>query len=77
MKAKTNRGRSGKKNRVKIRVPIRYVWASPYGYHSPADPYRAATDGRKGGGNPRATGDRDKPAFTLGVDGRFEAKVIT
>jgi hypothetical protein len=85
-----------------------------YGYHGPADPYRAATDGRKGsgepklgldntavftghpaslsppqsvcgegvrkggerGGNPQATGDGGKPASTLGVNGRFEAKSL-
>ena len=45
------------------KVPVRYVWPSIYGYRGPADPYGAATNGRKGSGEQRP-GPDNAAAFT-------------
>jgi IS605 OrfB family transposase len=53
------RGADGRK----AEIPVQYVWPSIHGYQGPADPYRAATDGRKGGGEQRL-GPDNEAAFT-------------
>ena len=44
------------------RMPVRYLWASIYGYHHRSDPYREPP-GRKGSREEKAD-DGDKAVFT-------------
>jgi len=50
-KRKSSKG-DKKKDYVKIKVPARYIWSSIHSYLKPADPYMAATNGRKGSWEP-------------------------